>query len=73
MKKILLIDGQAEDRENAAGVLELSNYKVFHAGDGKAGVEMAIRERPDLIISDILLPVLDGLPKIRSHPGILSG
>jgi CRP/FNR family transcriptional regulator, cyclic AMP receptor protein len=60
MKKILLIEDNLDIRENTAEILELANYKVFTAENGKIGVEIAIREKPDLIICDITMPVLDG-------------
>ena len=60
MKKILLIEDNNEVRENLAEILELSNYRVFTAEDGKKGVEIALRETPDLIVCDIMMPVLDG-------------
>ena len=60
MKKILLIEDNQELRENTAEILELSNYKVFTAENGKIGVDIAIAEKPDLIICDIMMPVLDG-------------
>lgn len=60
MKKILLIEDNDDIRNNTAEILELSNYKVFNAADGKAGVELALKEIPDLIICDIMMPVLDG-------------
>jgi CRP/FNR family transcriptional regulator, cyclic AMP receptor protein len=60
MKKILLIEDNDEVRENTAEILELSNYKVFTASNGKEGIELAYRELPDLIICDIMMPVLDG-------------
>ena len=60
MKKILLIEDNEGIRENTAEILELSNYKVFTAENGKTGVELALRENPDLIICDIMMPVLDG-------------
>ena len=47
-------------RENTAEILELSNYTVLTAENGKIGVETAQREKPDLIICDIMMPVLDG-------------
>ena len=47
-------------RENTSEILEFSNYKVFTAENGKIGVETANREKPDLIICDIMMPVLDG-------------
>jgi CRP/FNR family cyclic AMP-dependent transcriptional regulator len=60
MKCILLIEDNDLIRENAAEILELSNYKVIVAENGKIGVEKAIEHRPDLIICDIMMPVLDG-------------
>jgi CheY-like chemotaxis protein len=60
MKTILLIEDNKEMRENTSEILELSNYKVLTAPNGKIGVETAQKERPDLIICDIMMPVLDG-------------
>ena len=60
MKKILVIEDNSEVRENIAEILELSNYKVITAEDGRTGVEVALREVPDLIVCDIMMPVLDG-------------
>src|SRR5690349_3642107 len=60
MKKILLIEDNQNIRENTAEILELANYKVFTAENGKAGVELALQEKPDLVICDIMMPVLDG-------------
>lgn len=60
MKKILLIEDNDDIRDNTAEILELSNYSVITAANGKTGVEMAIEQRPDLIICDIMMPVLDG-------------
>ncbi|MBS1946362.1 MAG: response regulator [Bacteroidetes bacterium] len=60
MKKILVIEDNADVRENIAEILELSNYEVLQAPDGKAGVEVAMKDNPDLIICDIMMPVLDG-------------
>jgi CRP/FNR family transcriptional regulator, cyclic AMP receptor protein len=60
MRKILLIEDNDDVRENTAEILELSNYQVFTAPNGKEGVEVAFRELPDLIVCDIMMPVLDG-------------
>ena len=60
MKKILLIEDNDDVRENTAEILELFNYKVIVAENGKAGVEKAIEHLPDLIICDIMMPLLDG-------------
>jgi len=60
LKSILLIEDNDEIRDNTAEILELSNYKVFTAPDGKKGVEIALEKKPDLVICDIMMPVLDG-------------
>lgn len=60
MKKILLIEDNMEMRENTAEILDLANYKVFTAENGKEGVRLAQTEKPDLIICDIMMPELDG-------------
>ncbi|ANQ49710.1 response regulator [Flammeovirga yaeyamensis] len=60
MKKILLIEDNPEMRENTSEILELSNYEVITAENGKLGVEKARANNPDLIICDIMMPELDG-------------
>src|SRR3954467_1848042 len=60
MKKILLIEDNKDVRENTAEILALAQYNVLTAINGKEGVEMAQKEKPDLIICDIMMPVLDG-------------
>ena len=60
MKKILLIEDNPEIRENTAEILLLANYEVLEAGNGRAGVDLARKEHPDLIICDIMMPQLDG-------------
>ena len=60
MKKILVIDDNTGIRENTAEILTLAGYKTSTAENGKVGVELAIREIPDLIVCDIMMPELDG-------------
>lgn len=60
MKTILLIEDNVEVRENTAEILELASFKVLQAENGKIGVELAQANKPDLIICDIMMPVLDG-------------
>jgi DNA-binding response OmpR family regulator len=60
MKDILIIDNNKNILQNTAELLELSNYKVITASSGKAGVEQAIENEPDLILCDIMMPELDG-------------
>ena len=60
MKKILLIEDNKDIRENTAEILVLANYQVTTAKNGKEGIELVQKEKPDLIICDIMMPVLDG-------------
>ena len=59
-KKILVIEDNLEVRENLEEILELSGYEVMMAEDGTVGVDIAAREKPDLIICDVMMPRLDG-------------
>jgi len=59
-KKILVIEDNLEVRENLAEILDLSGYEVCQAADGTEGVDLASREKPDLIICDVMMPRLDG-------------
>jgi DNA-binding response OmpR family regulator len=60
MKSVLVIDDNQDIRENTAEILELAGYKTFTAENGKKGVEAAQREKPDVIVCDIMMPELDG-------------
>jgi CRP/FNR family cyclic AMP-dependent transcriptional regulator len=60
MEKILLIEDNPAICDNVAEILELANYQVLTAANGKEGVSMALEHLPDLIICDIMMPVLDG-------------
>ena len=60
MEKILLIEDNEDVRENTTALLELANYRVVAAENGKIGVEMAKKNKLDLIICDIMMPELDG-------------
>lgn len=60
MKKILLIEDNPEVRENTTEILELAGYEVTSAPNGKVGVELVQKSKPDLIICDIMMPDLDG-------------
>jgi CRP/FNR family transcriptional regulator, cyclic AMP receptor protein len=59
-KKILIIEDNADIVDNISEILDLAGYETFKAVNGKQGVETAISKVPDLIICDIMMPVLDG-------------
>jgi len=60
MKKILLIEDEEQLRNNTAEILEISGFKVETAENGKIGVEKALKNKPDLVVCDVMMPVLDG-------------
>ena len=60
MAKILVIEDEPELRANVARLLKAEGYEVVTAENGVAGAEMAIAQRPDLIICDIAMPEMDG-------------
>ena len=66
MKKILLIEDDIVLRENTAELLELSGYKVETASNGRAGIEVAKKYLPNLIVCDIMMPELDGYGVLES-------
>jgi CRP/FNR family transcriptional regulator, polysaccharide utilization system transcription regulator len=65
MKKIVLIEDNLDLRETTQEILELADYKVFTAKNGKEGVAMTKAEKPDLVICDIMMPDLDGYGVLR--------
>lgn len=60
MRTILVIDDNADIRDNTAEILDLAGYKTLTAENGKKGVEIALKEKPDVIVCDIMMPELDG-------------
>lgn len=59
-KKILVIDDEKDLIEAVAFRLKANGYDVITAGDGAEGLDKARKERPDLIILDLMLPKMDG-------------
>jgi DNA-binding NarL/FixJ family response regulator len=71
MKKILVIEDEPEMRRNIATILKLEKFEVCQAENGRAGLELARSESPDLIICDVMMPELDGhgvLQALRKDP-----
>lgn len=60
MKKILIIEDGDIIRENISDALNLYNYQIFTAINGKDGLQLAIKMSPDLILCDIKIPLLNG-------------
>jgi DNA-binding response OmpR family regulator len=66
---VAVIEDDESVRESLRLNLELENYRVVHAGDGEAGVELVAKESPDLIILDVMMPKKDGLEACREIRG----
>jgi CheY-like chemotaxis protein len=64
-RRILLVDDNDDSREMLAALLGYAGHTVYQSADGPAGVEAALRERPDVALVDIGLPGFDGLEVAR--------
>ena len=70
-QKILLVEDDDPLRENTTELLELNNYTVLTACDGREGIKQALNNQPEVILCDIMMPEMDGfsfLQFIRSNP-----
>jgi two-component system, cell cycle response regulator DivK len=76
-KRILVIEDQEDNRQIVRDLVTASGYELIEATTGEEGLEVAARERPDLILMDIQLPGIDGYevtrrikadPKLRKIP-----
>jgi len=63
--RILLIDDSDDTRDVFATVLHLEGFTVEEAHDGREGIEKAAQSLPDIIITDLRMPVMDGREMIR--------
>lgn len=60
MYKILVIEDNADIRQNLEEILTLSGYEVITSADGKDGIKRSLEVHPDLVLCDIIMPYLDG-------------
>jgi CheY-like chemotaxis protein len=65
MVRILIVEDNEMNRDMLSRRLQRRGYEVLIAMDGEAGVETAARERPDLVLMDMSLPVIDGWEATR--------
>jgi PAS domain S-box-containing protein len=65
MKSILVVDDKAEDRLQLQKFFKTDRYKVLHAANGAEALAAAVKNPPDMVISDILMPVMDGFTLCR--------
>ena len=66
MKKILVIDDHEPMRRNVLMILEMEGFKGLGAENGRQGLELARREKPDLILCDVMMPELDGYAVVQA-------
>lgn len=65
MNQALVVDDQPADRQRMINILTDAGWQVTSAGDGVEAVEMARRERPNIIFMDIVMPGMDGYQACR--------
>jgi len=63
--KILVVEDEPSILAGYSMVLCSKNFRVFEAKDGSEGLGIAIREKPDLILSDIMMPIMDGIDMLK--------
>jgi CheY-like chemotaxis protein len=63
--KILVVEDSPLNMELVTDILEINGYTVLQATDAQAGIELALRIHPDLILMDVQLPGMDGLTATR--------
>jgi DNA-binding NarL/FixJ family response regulator len=66
MKKILVIEDEPQTRKNIALILQMEGFEAMTAANGRIGLEVAMREKPDVILCDVSMPELDGHEVLRS-------
>jgi DNA-binding NarL/FixJ family response regulator len=65
MKTILIIEDDAQTRENLQLILDMEGFRALTAANGRIGLDLARRESPDLILCDVSMPELDGHGVLR--------
>src|ERR1044071_9808893 len=64
-KRVLVVDDFDDSRFSLSKLLEIEGYEVFEATDGAQAVAKALADKPDLILMDLSLPIIDGLSATR--------
>ncbi|MFA6428150.1 MAG: response regulator [Candidatus Buchananbacteria bacterium] len=64
-KKILVVDDEPALRQAMVDKFKTEGFEVVQAGDGQEGLKVALNERPDLILLDIVMPIEDGISMLK--------
>ena len=66
MPSVLIIEDDADSRRGIVKLFEKEGWKVLEAGDGDTGVDIAVQQRPELILCDLLMPKFNGFQVCRT-------
>ncbi|HSE35281.1 MAG TPA: response regulator [Candidatus Paceibacterota bacterium] len=64
-KKVLIVEDEAPLRNAVSDILSFEGFQVFQAKNGQEGLDIALAEHPDLILLDLMMPVMDGLTMLE--------
>ena len=67
--KILCVEDEIDVRESIVGILDNEGFEVFQATNGQEGLEVFLEQKPDIIISDIMMPDVTGHDLLKSIRG----
>ena len=65
MARLLIVDDSKFQRLQVTEILQGAGYEVLEAGGGQEGIDLAVRDRPDCIVLDLLMPDVDGLEVLK--------
>ncbi|MHC4720237.1 MAG: response regulator transcription factor, partial [Planctomycetota bacterium] len=69
--KVLIVDDEPDLVQTLQDRLEMNGYSIITAGNGKEGLEKAVQEKPDIVLLDVIMPIMDGLEMLealKNHP-----
>jgi two-component system alkaline phosphatase synthesis response regulator PhoP len=64
--KILIVDDEPDLVQTLQDRLEMNGYSLVTAGNGREGLEKAVQEKPDIVLLDVIMPIMDGLEMLEA-------